>query len=172
MEMRVECRAPSECGLAEIKAFCRFVYQGGEVDKKGLQDRIKRAATLVFLYAGDDLAGIAAVKRPVPAYKRRVFEKAGFPDAASGFSMELGWVYIEPWHRVKKLSRQLVDAAIDSVRGEALFATSRSDNGAMHATLARFGFVMAGSPYRSTCVLGFLAIIDFPSELNSSSSSL
>jgi len=39
--------------------------------------------------------------------------------------------------------------ALSKSNGRGVFATSRSDNIVMHATLRRLGFAPAGTPYRS-----------------------
>lgn len=147
--MTTAAKPPDECSSEEIDKFCEFVRMGGEVESQGLTNRIKKAALLVFLYSGKDLIGVAAIKNPNAGYKAEVFQKATATALPEGFALELGWVYVDPEHRGKGLSRKLVEAALASAEKQNVFATSRTDNKAMHKTLLKFGFSKEGRPYRS-----------------------
>ncbi len=149
MEQSVKtvCRSPRRCSGDDLAAFCRLVQEGGEVEAGRLQSRVGRARRLIFAYEAEALVGVAALKTPNAAYKRRVFQKAktSLPNACR---LELGWVFVVQGRRGRGLSRQLVEAALSGVHA-GMFATSRADNVAMHHTLERCGFRRAGQPYKS-----------------------
>ena len=148
--VRVICREPTSCNDNEIADFKALVLAGGEVTPGGLDQRIRAAVGLVFLSEGRLLRGIAALKSPLQTYRKEVFAKSGVPLAEEEYPFELGWVFIIPSARGKKLSLKLVQAAVTVAGGCAVFATSRTDNLPMHATLVKCGFLPAGDSYRST----------------------
>lgn len=140
---------PSMCTEAELAAFCDLVRQGEEVEAQGLEGRAKKAKALVFLYVDRELAGVAALKRPAKAYRDGVFRKAGVPNAAAAFDLELGWVFVPAAHRGRQYSRVLSAAALSQNEGAATFATTRADNVAMQRTLEHLAFRRLGDSWRS-----------------------
>jgi predicted GNAT family N-acyltransferase len=134
---------------SKLNAFCQLIREEGQVDLEGLEEQVRRAYALVFLFDRTDLIGTAAIKQPRLDYKRRVFEMGAVPEMEEAYSFELGYVVVAKSHRNRKLSRQLVDAAIESVPDVPLFATSRSDRVAMHRTLERYNFRRVGQTYQS-----------------------
>lgn len=142
-------KAPSACSNIEIGAFIAFVRAGGEVAIQGLVERIRSAAALVFVHLDGPVVGVAALKQPQASYRRRVSSDSGTPLPVSEFSYELGWVYVSPDARGKGLSFSLSQAALASVAGAGVFATSRTDNVAMHRSLTKLGFEPAGNSYAS-----------------------
>jgi len=149
MTATFESRSPGEFSSKEIDEFQQAVMEGGEVDPGGLRDRIMSARALVLLRDADKLAAVAALKSPVLAYRTRVSESAGVEIALAHYPFELGWVYVYPFARGRKYSQAVSLEALRRSDGKGVFATSRADNGAMHATLQRLGFEPAGMPYRS-----------------------
>jgi hypothetical protein len=107
------------------------------------------ARALVLLRDAEKLAAVAALKSPVLAYRTRVSECAGVEIAVAHYPFELGWVYVYPFARGRKYSQTVSREALRKSDGKGVFATSRADNVAMHATLRRLGFDPAGTPYRS-----------------------
>lgn len=55
-----------------------------------------------------------------------------------------------PSARGRKLSLDLTRAALGAAGDKGVFATSRTDNSSMHASLEKCGFLPAGVPYPST----------------------
>ncbi|MBI5887937.1 MAG: GNAT family N-acetyltransferase [Deltaproteobacteria bacterium] len=151
---RSECiivKKPTECSDAELERFVNLVCTGGEVAASGLEIRVRNAAKfLVFMTEEQHLMGVAALKQPLPNYRRSVSEKAGVALETSAFPYELGWVHVIPSARSRGFSHKLVSAAIAAVGGMGMFATSRMDNVRMHRTLERSGFVRSGLPYVSS----------------------
>ena len=142
-------KSPDDCLSIEIGAFIAFVRAGGEVSIQGLSERIRDATALVFARVDGLVIGVAALKQPQPSYRRRVSSESGAPIPATEFPYELGWVYVSPESRGKGYSLLLSQAALAKNKGAGVFATSRTDNIAMHRSLAKHGFVATGKPFTS-----------------------
>jgi GNAT superfamily N-acetyltransferase len=142
-------KSPGECSNIEIVAFIAFVRAGGEVSIQGLVERIRSAAVLVFARVDGLVIGVAALKQPQASYRRRVSSESGAPLPAAEFPYELGWVYVSPESRGKGISLLLSQAIIAASEGACMFATSRTDNVAMHRSLTKVGFVAVGNPFVS-----------------------
>jgi len=94
--MRTEVRRPTDCSADDLDAFKLLVMSAGEVDPVGFDQRLKSAEGLIFLYgAGEELVGVAAIKRPNQRYKQRVFKKAKSREGPARYLFELGWVVVE-----------------------------------------------------------------------------
>lgn len=143
-------RNPDDCGSIEIHDFMALVLAGGEVSKEGLEHRVRSAASLVFLGLGCCLSGVAALKTPEPHYRTDVSRKSGIELREPDFPYELGWVFVMPHARERGFSTDLTQMALSTAQGAGVFATSRADNPAMHATLAKFQFTEAGRMWPST----------------------
>lgn len=145
----VAVKSPQQCSSNELADFTAFVLSGGEVTRAGLSDRVRNAHALFFLRESTCLLGIAALKSPSVGYRAAVFEKASAAVSPLNFPFELGWVFVLPRARGRRLSRDLVQAAADHVVGTQVFATSRTDNPAMHASLLSAAFIKHGGEYPS-----------------------
>lgn len=142
-------KAPSDCSAAELREFAAFVVAGGEVVAEGLIGRIESAHALIFLQEASCLVGIAALKNPNLIYRASVFDKAGVIQNHNQYPLELGWIFILPSARGKGYSKLLLQAAVAHAGGVNIFATSRTDNPHMHASLLRASFVKHGNNYAS-----------------------
>ena len=86
--------------------FAEMVISAGEVCADGLDERIRAAALLIFLYDRDDvLCGVAAVKQPDAAYRNGVFAKAEASFDPATYALELGWVVVAEKYRGHGLNR-------------------------------------------------------------------
>ncbi len=139
-------RTPDACSEGQIDQFVKLVEAGGEVTSEGLVDRVRGAASLIFL---TQLQGIAALKHPQPGYRQTVSTKSGVPLSEAAFPFELGWVFVVPAARGNRYANDLVRAAVATAGGRGIFATSREDNMPMHRALEKFGFARAGQCYPS-----------------------
>lgn len=148
--LKMDALEPSDCDDKAIGDFMALVLAGGEVAQEGLERRIRCAVRLVFLSVGGCLSGIAALKRPEQGYRKHVSSRAGFPLPEAGFPFELGWVFVMPRARGRRFSLDLTRAAMSAADTSGVFATSRTDNDRMHASLAKLAFVLAGHPYTSS----------------------
>ena len=154
----VAAKSPSECTEPELMAFAELVRSGGEVANKGLLNRIKAAQRLIFLRQGECLAGVAALKRPRADYRTSIFDKAHASQTSGPFASELGWVFVVPNCRGKRFSHVLTGLAVATATGECIFATSRTDNYAMHTALHTIGFDRHGTDFPSRRGLHCLAL--------------
>lgn len=146
----IATKKPNECSAAELKDFAALVLAGGEVTEIGLEARIKKAKSLLFLVQDGCLKGIAAVKNPEKKYKEGVFQKAQATVEPNQFLFELGWVFVLPSSRGAGFSHKLVEAALSVTNDQAIFATSRADNIPMHKVLKAHGFSCHGETYASS----------------------
>lgn len=147
--VQVIARSPGDCHDTEIKDFMALVLAGGEVNAEGLETRIRSAVSLVFLTVGCCLCGVAALKRPEGRYRKRVSSNSGIALPEREFPYELGWLFIMPSAREQRFSVDLTREALAGAGTEGVFATSRTDNASMHATLAKFHFLSSGHPWAS-----------------------
>ncbi len=142
-------KSPGACSNVEIGAFIAFVRAGGEVSIQGLVERIRGAAALAFARLDGLLVGVAALKQAQASYRRRVSAESGAPLPVAEFPYELGWVYVLPKARRNGLSLSLSQSILATSIGAGVFATSRTDNIAMHRSLDKLGFESTGNPFTS-----------------------
>lgn len=140
---------PDECSQIELADFVALVRAGEEVATAILEERVRAAERLTFLFKGKCLLGIAALKNPLSSYRKSVSAKSGFILDAVAFPYELGYVFVLPSARGRRLSNVLVSSIITHIASKGIWATSRTDNHVMHRTLLRYGFAVCGQPYTS-----------------------
>lgn len=140
---------PGEFDDHEIDDLVALVIAGGEVSNRGLISRVMKAHCLAFMRRNDRLIGIAALKRPELSYRPRVAKGAGIAIPREPFEFELGWVFIVPNERGKKLSFPLCESLVRAADNAGIFATSRASNVGMHATMQKLGFSRIGSEWAS-----------------------
>ena len=146
----VEALRPSECSQEQLAAFKHMVLAGGEVARAGIDQRIRRAEYLAFIFDDNGtLEGIGALKKPNLAYRNDIFHKAGVGEAAHQFAIELGWLFVDAGHRRRGYSKALIKKLLGLVGGASLYSTTRTDNIGMKKALYQFGFSEAGQPYIS-----------------------
>lgn len=143
----ITCASPSRYTTAERDQFLSLVRSGGEAH--ATPDRIRRAEALVMAWFGGDPIGIAALKRPLDSYRERVGRKSGISLRSSEWPYELGYVFVHPDHRGHGYANRLVEHAVRAAGRRNVFATVRTNNDPMQATLRRFGFAQAGRDYLS-----------------------
>lgn len=147
MSIEKIAKKPQDCSDAELESFEKLVTEGREVLLAGLRERIQIAEKLIFINLGECVA-VGAIKNPSTAYKEGVFKKSGATDQ-SRYLYELGWLYVSDAARGKGYGRALMELMLDSLSGNACFATTREDNVSMHYLFDQFGFSKLGQPYRS-----------------------
>ena len=150
MEHTLIAHGPQSFSEAELQDFIAMVRAGDEVGRDVLERNVRHAQCLVFLRRASCLTGVAALKKPLPRYRQTIKSRSGVPVEATDFPFELGYVFVLPSARRQGLSKVLARAALSASRENGAFATARTDNTAMHATLRRCGFEKkAGSSYAS-----------------------
>jgi len=143
-------KKPSECSANELASFESLVSKGGEVNEAGLSDRIRNAESLVFLIEDNGvLSGVAALKKPLASYKKKVFNNSESKENPDEFNFEIGWIYVEEEFRGRKYSQLLLGEVLKLVGENRLYATTRENNEAMRKTNFRYGLQQSGRPYKS-----------------------
>lgn len=145
--MDIIAAAPCEYSADERAVFSALVEKGGEVGLQALTANVETAKALVFGKLAGEILGVAALKRPQASYRKRIGRKAGVEIGMASFPYELGYVFLMPEARGRGCSRRLVAAAVELAEGAAVFATARTDNVRMLATLAKAGFEQVGQDY-------------------------
>lgn len=149
---------PSVFTPEEIDDFVALVLAGGEVDSNGLKGRVMKAAHIAFLRENDCLLGVGGLKKPSDHHRNDVELGSKTKLSAETVPFELGWVFILPSARNRKLSFPLCQPLVSAANGKGIFATSRLNNEGMHHTLKKLGFIRAGSEWPSKQTDGTLAL--------------
>ena len=149
---------PDRFSHAELQRFEHLVIKGGEVGGNVLTANIRAARVLVVYREKGVIQGVSALKRPKESYREKVEAKSGVPLRQSDFPYELSYIFLEAGLRKRGLSYPLVAATLDPADGAGVFATVRTDNGRMRATLKRAGFRPVGEPWegRENRIIGLL----------------
>ena len=128
-----------------------FFHAAGEigVEPERLERRIRRAYRLIYLFTGERLIGVSAVKLPSPSYRMRVFGHAGAAERVAAFPLEFGWLYVLPSERGNGHADRLVAAGRQAAPGSGLFATVRADAAPVKRIFERHGYVKLGGDYGS-----------------------
>ena len=141
-------KPPIACGQGERREFARLVRQGFDGSDEGLPGRIRDAKWLAFCYAGGDtLAAVAALKAPSKEYRDHVFQQAEAPVSPDDYKLELGWVFVVPAHRGRRIAESLCQQLLARVPTSCVYATTRPDNVHMIRILLALDFVRTGEPY-------------------------
>lgn len=154
----VSVNKPSTFASAEIEDFVALVLAGGEVVADGLKNRVLAAEHIALLREGNCLLGVAGLKRPSQNHRSEVAAHASATLAVQEFPFELGWVFVLPSARGRKLSLPLCEAVVNAAEGRGIFATSRVRNIGMHKTLAKLGFTRTGTEWPSRQSRDMLAL--------------
>jgi GNAT superfamily N-acetyltransferase len=129
--------------------FEKLVLEGGAVDPEGLGQRIREASRLLFLRELDgQLVGVGALKRPIPAYRNRVFANAQATVPPDEYSLELGWVVVAKSHQGRRLSTRIVGELLPFARNQNIYATTRADERVLSFAFD-CGFRINGKPFPS-----------------------
>jgi len=129
--------------------FEKLVIEGGAVEPEGLGQRIREASRLLFLRESDgQLVGVGALKRPIPAYRNKVFTKAQATVPPDEYPLELGWVVVAKSHQGRRLSTRIVGELLPFARNQNIYATTRADERVLSFAFD-CGFRINGKPFPS-----------------------
>jgi len=142
-------KVPSKCSTIELTAFEKMVITGGEVTKSNLKQKILNAQLLLFYYEAAQLCGTAAIKTHNSEYFNKIVHAASISEKLDNTINEIGWIYICPSQRGKKLSLEFVKRLLDGY-SKQIYSTVREENIAMKKTLLNAGFSKLGNPYKSS----------------------
>lgn len=140
---------PASFAEADLDDFTAFVLAGGEVTAKGLRERVARAAHIAFARENECLLGVAGLKKPDQSYRTRIEKSANAKLPAETLPLELGWIFVLPSARGRKLSAALCRPLVAEAESRGIFATSRTENTPMHRTLEKLGFKRVGREWPS-----------------------
>lgn len=148
---KIVIRSPRECTQDQINEFIALLTEGNEVDTRGVEARIRRAASLGFAYDNETLIGIAAVKVPADTYRRAIERKSGVELDSEEYPFEAGWLYVKPQYRDQKIGQSLRGLTILAALRlhEGIFSTTRDNNTIAKHILEKFGFTQEGSTWTS-----------------------
>jgi len=132
-------------------ALAPFIHAASEigVETKRLERRIRRAHRLIYLFVGERLIGVSAIKLPAKSYRGRVFSSAGVGGEAAAYPLEFGWLYVLPAERGHGHASRLVAAGREAIPDSSLFATVRADSTALKRVFQRHGYMPLGQDYAS-----------------------
>lgn len=139
---------PDAFSAADLQRFEELVIKGGEVGGAVLTDNIARARILAVYREESLIFGVAALKRPKESYRKKIEARSGMTLLKADFPYELGYIFLDESLQGCRLSRPLVQAALDHADGAGVFATVRVDNDKMRRTLKRIGFIAVGDSWK------------------------
>lgn len=140
-------KAPDACTDKERGAFAQLVRQGFP-GAQNLDARMRAAKRLAFYYStGGTLGAVAAIKAPDERHRRDLFKLAAAPVDGADYQLELGWVFVAPAYRGRRIAERLCRQLLVDVPASHIFATTRVDNDRMMRILDALGFTRVGRPY-------------------------
>ena len=139
--------SPKNCTESEIKGFYQIVQKSGEVLIDTAEDGIKNSQLLAYYYSHGELAGIAALKYTPIGYQNCVFDRAGVPDLADKYDLEIGYVFTKRKYRRQGICKNLIRELIDKSDSDKIFSTARTENRYMVKILECLNFKKVGKPF-------------------------
>ncbi len=128
-----------------------FIHAGTEigVEPERLEQRIRRAHRLIYLFTGERLIGVAAIKLPAPAYRQSIFDRAGVRECMDAHPLEFGWLFVVASERGKGHADRLIAAGREAAPDWGLFATVRTEARSLQQVFSHHGFQPLGTSYAS-----------------------
>jgi len=142
-------KRPSELTTYELEALCQLIASGGEVRKDSLRAHLLEAIIVAYVVDRGRAVAVAAIKKPHDTSSDSAFSKAASEFCYEQFSMELGYVVVEPLYRGRGVASLLCQRLCEMCRSCGVYATVRSTNHVMQVILGRNGFVKTGKPFPS-----------------------
>lgn len=145
----IRIKAPHECSAEEKINFIKEVKKGHEVDPNNLEDLVERSKFLAFYEKTNVLVGVGGIKQPYVPHRNRIFENAKSNEMPEQYKIELGWVFVEPEFRRQYVGTTIVRELLGKVKGDKIYATTRTDNDKMKRILEFLNFHESGKEYKS-----------------------
>lgn len=143
----VRLEEPAACTDRELRDFERLVREGFDGSDESLPGRIRDAERLAFHYGADGtLIAIAGLKAPDAWTRNDLFRRAEADVRAADYRLELGWVFVLPEHRGRRIGGGLCRQLLAAARGSHVFARTRPSNATMIHILQDLGFERLGKP--------------------------
>ena len=110
-------KSPANCSDEEINNFVATLQASGTVDgsQEGIRNLVRRAEKLAFLYDGNMLVGVAALKHPRKSYVNRI--------GAPTDTLEIGWFYVVSGCRSFSRAVWLISSLLKHVGQDVFFTT-------------------------------------------------
>lgn len=146
MNASVTLKSPDRCSGPELAAFESALHAAGETASPTLPERIRRAECLAFVRDPDGkLLGVGALKCPKAEHRAGLFKRASAQVSSEPFTLELGWLA-----GADDAMHPIVAALVVNAAERPVFVNTRTDETALHATLAQHDFRIAGAPFASS----------------------
>ncbi len=128
---------------ADLAACIKVITEGDAVDPESAAAELPLALRVAVARSKQSVIGVAAIKRPRPAYASSVATKSRstFPSDLP----ELGYVAVNATYQGYGVGRDLVGRLLASFITRPLFATTATP--AMKRLLTKSGFHLHGSPW-------------------------
>ncbi len=130
-----------------LDEFVGLVSEGGAVDQKSVQDKLKSTHKVAYIERGKKMVAVAALKRRRPAYAEAFSRKNKSGYALSGDIPELGYVAVSCDWRGLHLSSKVVKKILAEFGSGKLFATTSDPK--MKGLLTKHDFRQVGQEWRS-----------------------
>ncbi len=144
----IECKKPDQLKPDEINQFVEFVKEFGHIPNiNNIRTGVRNAEVLFRKFNGSTLLGVAAVKRPLVSYKKRIFTGVGSRYDYNFFALELGYIAVHPDHTGGGIGDSLIKVAVVKIANRAAFATARESNNWTSKHLAQYDFVQEDKSY-------------------------
>jgi GNAT superfamily N-acetyltransferase len=145
--MEICLKQPSILTQEEFDKIRLLVLEGGETDPNFIEDRLCCSALISFVIEEKQIIAVAILKVPDPLYRHRIFEQAQSPEIENMYNYELGYIFVLPDFRGKKISSKLCDLVCGTSSLYGTFATVRQNNNAMRRILEKNHFSITGTGY-------------------------
>ena len=124
-----------------------LILLGGEVERSGLESRLRNVVRFQLAFDGKKLIGILALKKPLQAYKRIIARKAELSghelEKFNKIEHEAGYLVVHPSYRGMGIADKLNFYLQDT----KMFATTKSLK--VERIMKKYGFKQIGKPYSS-----------------------
>jgi hypothetical protein len=144
----VHVQAPAQISPETLQALAQLIAEGSEVNMGMVARNLQNAVTIAWSERDGQPVGVMVLKRPVPAYRDKVFDASGVGEQASQYNVEIGYVYVVPEERTTGTSMRLGRAMLAAMPPK-VFATTRENNSTINKLLTFLRFQRLGNPYAS-----------------------
>ncbi len=136
---------PSNMSPELLDSLTSFIFSGGQVEKHGLRERIRRSKFAAFYQDESSIVSTVVVKNPQDSYKNRVFRSAKVSNPEL-YKFEIGYLVTRKEYEGRKLCQQLLDIILPHINISKTFATTQ--NLAVVHILGKHGFKVTGERYK------------------------
>lgn len=144
--MKIEIKLPNKIKDKDVNDFYKLVKSGGQVNKKTLLARLKKAKLLAFGYADNGkLIAVTSIKVPNKKYQNSVFSNGSINECSENYCYELGYAVTHEEHRGKGYGFILNRELLSKIDDGNIYATTGNPH--MVKLLKKLGFSSIGKEY-------------------------